>query len=456
MLLDAALERFAQSSPVTVLLRASLEYALPAAEVDALFVREAQSQYTRELLFSSVVEVMSLVVLRIRPSVHNAYQACRDKLGVSAKALYDKLAHTEPEVCSALVHYQAGKLQPLLQQFGGRRPEPLPGYRVRLLDGNHLAKTDRRLKELRGLRPGPLPGQALVVYDPRQALVTDVRCCEDGHAQERALLGQILPLVQARDVWVADRNFCTTDFLFGIAARGGFFVIRQHRQNLRWRLLGRRRGRGRTETGRVYEQQLALSGPQGQTWVVRRITVCLDQPTREGETEIHLISNLPAAVAAKDIARLYRGRWTIETAFAQIEDWLDAEIATLAYPRAALLAFSVGLLAYNLLCVIQAALRGVHGGDKVEQEVSAYALAEEATMTYRGMMIAVGGEPWKVFEAMGVAELAAVLTDLASRVRLEAFRKHPRGPKKTVQKRGPRKPHVATARLLKERKSVLK
>lgn len=67
---------------------------------------------------------------------------------------------------------------------------------MRILDGNHLAATQHRLKELRPLRAGPLPGQALVVYDPQWMMVTEVVPCEDGHAQERALLGAIVPLVQ--------------------------------------------------------------------------------------------------------------------------------------------------------------------------------------------------------------------------------------------------------------------
>lgn len=312
MLLETMLERFAQESPVTVMLRTSLEYALPTAEVDALFQQEARSQYTRELLFSSVVDVMSLVVLRVRPSVHNAYQACKDKLGVSAKALYDKLSHTEPRICSALLRHVSDKLRPLIHELGGCLPPLLPGYRVRILDGNHFAKTDRRLEGLRGLRPGPLPGQALVVYDPQLGLATDVIGCEDAHAQERSLLPQVLPLVNARDVWIADRNFCTTAFLFGIKDHHGSFVIRQHKQNLHWKKKGRLRRCGRIDTGRVYEQTIELSTEEGETLVARRITVRLDSPTRDGDTEIHLITNLPRRVKAGTVATLYQKRWQIE------------------------------------------------------------------------------------------------------------------------------------------------
>ena len=45
-------------------------------------------------------------------------------------------------------------------------PNFLPGYRVRILDGNHLAASDRRLGVLRGHAAGPLPGHALVVFRP--------------------------------------------------------------------------------------------------------------------------------------------------------------------------------------------------------------------------------------------------------------------------------------------------
>ena len=63
-------------------------------------------------------------------------------------------------------------------------------------------------------------------------------------------------MVVARDLWVADRNFCTTGFLFGIAGRGGSFVIRQHASTLHWEFVGKRRACGRVDTGKVFEQTI--------------------------------------------------------------------------------------------------------------------------------------------------------------------------------------------------------
>jgi len=63
------------------------------------------------------------------------------------------------------------------------RPAVLPSYQVRILDGNHLAATEHRLKELRTYSGGRLPGQALVVYDPDVDMVLNVIPCENGHTR---------------------------------------------------------------------------------------------------------------------------------------------------------------------------------------------------------------------------------------------------------------------------------
>jgi hypothetical protein len=455
VLLGKIFERFAKGSPLTVMLRGTLAYTLRPELLDQLFTHTAKLQYTHKLLFSTLVDVTALVVCRIHRSHNAAYQADAAQVGVSLRALYDKLDHTEPAVSAALVHHIGERLLPVVQKLQAGLAPRLPGYRMRILDGNHLAATQHRLKQLRPLRSGPLPGQALVVYDPQSMLVTDVVPCEDGHAQERALLGEILSLVQPKDVWVGDRNFCTTDFLFGIAARKGFFVIRQHAQTLHWELKGKRRYCGRSETGRVYEQAIELADGQGNTQAARRVTVALDTPTRDGDTEIHILSNIPATDAdALAIAAAYHGRWTIETAFGELAATLSAEIDTLAYPKAALFCFCVGLAAYNVLSVLKGALRAAHGEKKVTEEVSGYYIANEIARTYNGMMIAIPEEEWIVFAEMTVTEFARVLKALAQGVRLETLKKHPRGPKKPVVKkpRNNKEPHVSTARLLEKRK----
>jgi hypothetical protein len=320
-----------------------------------------------------------------------------------------------------------------------------------------LAGTQHRLKELRAIGAGALPGHALVVLDPQAMLVTDVFPCEDGHAQERSLLDQVLETIRSGEVWVADRNFCTTGFLFGIARRGGSFVIRQHGATLFIEGMGERRPCGRSETGAVFEQEMRLGDGDGGTMVVRRITVVLDRPTRDGDTEIHILTNLPVEVAdARTIADLYRRRWTVESAFGELATCLNGEVNTLGYPKAALFAFCVALVSYNVLGVVKAALRSVHGVEAVE-EVSGYYLADEIAGTHRGMMIAIPEDEWVVFAGLTASALGEILKGLAARVRLSALRKHRRGPKRPQPKRasGAKVIHVSTAKLLAERKKRL-
>ena len=103
-----------------------------------------------------------------------------------------------------------------------------------------------------------------------------------------------------------------------------------------------------------------------------------------------------------------------------------------------------------MLAVVLAALRSVHGQERVDEEVSLYYLANEVSTTYHGMMIAIPEAEWDVFYRMRASEMADVLLDLARRVNLRAFRKSLRGPKKRHPKRkgGPTQGHVSTATLL--------
>jgi IS4 transposase len=454
MLFDKLLHRFVQDAPISVMAYASLSYALNADLLDRLFSEQATVQYEKKLLFSSVVDLMSLVVCRIHRSVNSAYKVCKERLGVSLVALYSKLSRMELGITTALVEHTAERLQPVLRSLQAQLPSPISGYRVRILDGNHLAASERRLAELRPQAAAPLPGQALVVYDPQLDLITHLIPCEDGHAQERSLLVDVLPLVKAREVWIADRNFCTTDFVFGIDRRQAFFVIRQHAQNLRWELLGKARYRGRSATGEVYEQAVCLTDSQGATLRCRRITVKLDKPTRDGDTEIHILSNLPPSVDALTIAQAYRQRWTIETAFQKLATILESEIDTLAYPKAALFGFAVGVAAYNVLSCVQGALRSEHGRERVHQGVSMFYLGEELAGVYRGLEIAVPEEVWTKIASMRAAAFAQWLQEVAGHADLERYKKHSQGPKSRTKKKKKDKhqPHVSTAKLLQGRR----
>lgn len=456
MLLNKVFEPFLKETPICVMARATLAHIFNPSALDALFARVAQRQYTHQLLFSSLVDLMSQVVLRQQPSVHAAYRQAEAVLPVSDQAVYNKLQCVELAVSAALVHDSAQRVAPVVDALDARLPALLPGYRVRILDGNHLAATQHRLKELRFSWAAPLPGTVLVVLDQERLTVTDVIPLEDAHAQERSVLDRVQTLVHPNDVWVADRNFCTLNFLLGILQRGGFFVIRQHGQ-LQGELFGKRVYRGRTDTGRVYEQRVRFRTDDGKGVEARRVTVVLDKPTQDGDTELHLLTNLSAKkVSAAKVAEVYRKRWTIEGVFFEASQTLSCEIDTLCYPKAALFAFCLGLVACNAVALLKAALRAAHGAERMATELSAYYLALEIQQTHRGMMVALPPARWECFGTLTAQGMAGVLREMALHVQPERYRKTPRGPKKPPPKRTKYKngEHVATFRVIADRKNA--
>jgi len=157
-------------------------------------------------------------------------------------------------------------------------------------------------------------------------------------------------------------------------------------------------------------------------------------------------------VPAVAVAELYRVRWRIEGAFHELEAAVRGEVETLGYPKAALFAFCVALVAFNVLRVVKAAIGAGHGID-AEAQVSGSDLAEEIAGTRRGMAIAIAPSVWSVFARMTPTELGSWLRGLGRRVWLAGFRKQPRGPKKPRPHResGAEVKHHATARLLQKR-----
>src|SRR3954453_9551087 len=154
MRLGEVFERFIQQAPISVMFRTLLEHALAPAEIDRLFEDNATRQYTREVLFSSIVELMGAVVCGAQPSVRAAYLASLGEIAASLTSIYEKLKGLEPGVCRAFVLDNAGRLAPLVRRLDAAFPQPIAGYRAKILAG-----TEHRPKVTRSTRAAALPGQ---------------------------------------------------------------------------------------------------------------------------------------------------------------------------------------------------------------------------------------------------------------------------------------------------------
>lgn len=450
MVFSDVLQRFVDQKPISVMVRAILENQFSAARLDDVFARTAQRQYTKELAFSTCAHLLSQVTLGTAPSVHAAFKQERESLPVSIVALYDKLKRTEPAVCETLVADTAQAGATTLEHLDALRPEPVRGYRLRILDGNVLAGTQHRLKELRRWGAAALPGMTLALYEQRTGLIHALVACEDAHTNERKLLPRVVPLLQANDLLLADCNFCTCDFLAGVQQQAAAFLVRHH-GSLKLQALTAWRKVGRCRTGLVFEQQVRLSSGL----VCRALRIDRDKPMQRGGKRVVLLTNVPRPKGtAKKLAELYLKRWTIEEAFRQLTEYLHCEVRTLGYPKAALLGFTLAVIAYNCLASVRGALASVHGRQKVEDELSSYYLACEVQSSYEGMAVAVPAEEWDRFASLSAKDLAGVLHRLARNVNWTHYTKSTRGPKKPVKRQKvQRGTHVATAQLLEQRKN---
>ena len=232
------LARFEKKVPASVMTKVVLEQAVPAEWVDQVFEEHRQRQYPRELLFSTIVELMSLVSLGLRPSLHAAARQMED-LPVSLAALYDKVSRTEPALLRALVTGSAKRLAPTIKELG--YSATLPGWQLRVVDGNHLPSSEKRLGALRRERGAARPGFSVVVYDPDLDQVVDLQPCEDAYASERVGVLPLLEKASAGQLWMADRLYCTLPVMQACADTEASFIIRE--QSKHPRLLRKTTGR---------------------------------------------------------------------------------------------------------------------------------------------------------------------------------------------------------------------
>ncbi len=435
--------------------RLALDHALPAQWIDEAFEQNRRRQYPRELLFSSVVELMTLVTLGLRPSLHAAARKMADRLPVSLAALYAKVKRTEPTLLRALVRGSAQRLAPVVA--GLDAVPSLPGWQVRILDGNHLPASDKRLAPLRGLRGTALPGHTVVVYDPDSALVCDIVACEDAYESERVAAAELIDRAQPGQAWIGDRHFCTDALLQGLQARGAGFIVREHAKHPRLSKTGSWSEPTLIETGQVREQSIERAvteeAPEASSpW--RRIEIQLNTPTESGDPVIALWSNLPETIDAATLARLYRKRWRIEGLFGRLESVLNSEIKTLGHPRAALLGFAVAVLAYNVLSLLKAVTEQAHRPMHPELDVSTYHLTVEIVSTYESMSLVLPPEHLPCADDDPLRLLQRLLL-LASRLSPRQLATSKRGPKTTSANEGYvsgsiARSHVSTKRVIRE------
>ena len=139
-------------------------------------------------------------------------------------------------------------------------------------------------------------------------------------------------------------------------------------------------------------------------------------------------------LSSRAIAEPYRERWTIEGMFGELEAALAGELRTRGQPKAALLAFGLLVLAFNVVRVVRRAGEAPHTVDGDVPAVSSYHVAVEIRATYQGFAIATDDTDWAPWDGLRDHRFAAVLRTIAAGLDMATVRKGRRGPKKPVPK----------------------
>jgi hypothetical protein len=450
MIFGAMFDRFAQERPMAVLAMMTVRNIFSDRQIDRIFEQASKSQYTRELRFSLCAKLLGDVALCGAHSVNAVYKKNERSIPVSVSAVYQKLQCVESQVCEAIVAITAVKAVGLIKQLASQKPQPVEGYRLRIVDGNYLAKTQRRIKELRQSSVSALPGMSLALYDYATELIDHLIVSEDGHTNERALMLRVGEILEENDLLMADSLYCTMVMFDAVASKKAKFLIRHH-GGLHLQDAGTsKKGKGRCTTGKVTFQPVTTTDSKQYTV----ITIHRDRPTKKGQSEVRLLTNLQVtAKLATELAELYLKRWKIEESFRQLTEYLSCEIKTLGYPKAALLAFSLAVVAYNCLRCLKAALAAHFGQDEVDNKLSMFYVSQELKQSLDGVQVAIDEEIWKQFETMNPAELTACMSQVTKLVYFQQYRKSPKAYKK---KKAPihskRNFHQATFDVLEARK----
>ena len=163
------LDRFCITAPFAVMTRILIQDFM-GTHMNSLFEENRQSQYESIASFQSVAVTVADVALRFCENFNQSYKKHSDELGISAQSFYAKTRGVEPAVSEAVVAHSATRASELQDALGMQPWEVIPGYRCLTVDGNVLAKSEKKLGVLRDVKGAPLPGKVVARFDVQRQL----------------------------------------------------------------------------------------------------------------------------------------------------------------------------------------------------------------------------------------------------------------------------------------------
>lgn len=340
-----------------------------------IFSKHRGRSYEDILSFKDVVKLMFSAVLEHNAVGRKAFLNARehDQMPVTDQAAYGKIRRMPQSLSHALLHES---IPALLEMFPDSVTTQVPscfnGYNVYGIDGKKIKEVAKRLKETRGTPGKLLGGKTLVALSIHERLAVAVNSSLDGEANDGPLVPGLLQSIHARtpinNVLLADSQFCDLTSPRYILEYGWDFAMRHHPKvhfHIDNTIKARR---GIDSRGRKYVEEIGWLGKPGTKRCirVRRITV-----TREGKPDLVIVTSLLDfdLFSASDILDLYALRWTIETVFQHITKEFDLRHMIGSTAEATIFQFSICLLLYNIMILIQS-----HASEEQELEVEELSL----------------------------------------------------------------------------------
>jgi hypothetical protein len=328
-------------------------------KLEKIFSEHRGRSYQDILTFHDMVRLLFSAVLEHNAVGRKAFLNARKhgQMPVTDQGGYGKIRRVPSSLSHALLHES---IAPLLEMFPESVTSQVPrcfnDHNIYGIDGKKLKDVAKRLKETRETPGKLLGGKTIVALSIHERIAVAINSSLDGEANDGPLVPGLLKSISAwtpaDNIILADSQFCDLTTPRRILGYGWDFVMRYHPKvhfHIDSTIKVRR---GKDIRGRQYVEEIGWLGkPESKTCIrVRRITV-----TREGKPDLIIVTSLLDSdlFCASDILDLYALRWTIETVFQHITKEFDLRHMIGSTAEATIFQFSICLLLYNMMILIQ-------------------------------------------------------------------------------------------------------
>ncbi|RAS38966.1 antitoxin Phd_YefM of type II toxin-antitoxin system [Paraburkholderia bryophila] len=442
------MERFVEHSPMAVMARLVMQWALHAESLDDLPGKgdaDNDGEPLRELLLSMTAQAITRIATRLnrsgdaRPDVSNVSEESVARL----TALHDRMSRVRAQWGRSLVRDSASLLQPVAHPRMEKRLLSTGDLRVRVLDGGSMPAGMRCLPGPAGcvhvIGPAATPLTAgegpcvLPVYDPERALIVDLLPYEPGLVHERAFAAQLVESVRPGELWILDGHFNPAAILAGWPCDGSLFVVLEHGCTPAFRALGEPREAGWLDGAPVREQSVGRPAECGAAPVFRRIEWQRIELGSGMPQLVAILTNVPATTLdAQQIVQLATGSWRDTLPLPLDAVCADAAFGVVA-PRSAPLASGIAALAYNVFSAMIGVVENTLDLDERDSERLPLHMANGIQAAYGGMMIALPPDNWRRYDRLPDAALRDIARHLAVHVDPRSMRRKRRDHKASAK-----------------------